>query len=236
MKIQELYEKASDEVKEKVDELLKPVQFVKGWNYIEFTFLGEREKWIALDATLENRQIRNRAAINTQTARFFEAGTLGYIDGSFSSRPATEEEVKTALIKVAKSKGFVKGLPLKQVLGFYDSGRIMEEGVLVGKIRSDFFLYHPSTDSLNIHGATIYRQGQWAEIVKEEPTPEDLKHRDEHYKSQSPEVLNKRIEELEYALSEARLQIEYLHDKFEPTGSGEYVLSKIYSLLNKPKP
>ena len=41
-----------------------------------------------------------------------------------------------------------------------------------------------------------------------------------------------RIDELETTLNEARLQIEYLHDKFQPTGTSESVLGRIYAVLS----
>lgn len=41
--------------------------------------------------------------------------------------------------------------------------------------------------------------------------------------------------ELYEALAEARLQIEYLHDKFQATGSGESVLAKIDATLKKAR-
>ena len=41
-----------------------------------------------------------------------------------------------------------------------------------------------------------------------------------------------RINELETTLNEARLQIEYLHDKFQPTGTSESVLGRIYAVLS----
>lgn len=41
-----------------------------------------------------------------------------------------------------------------------------------------------------------------------------------------------RIDELELTLNEARLQIEYLHDKFQQTGTSEAVLGRIYAVLS----
>ena len=41
-----------------------------------------------------------------------------------------------------------------------------------------------------------------------------------------------RIAQLEAVLVEARLQIEYLHEKFQPTGSGETILALINSSLD----
>ena len=41
-----------------------------------------------------------------------------------------------------------------------------------------------------------------------------------------------RIDELELTLNEARLQIEYLHDKFQQTGTSEAVLGHIYAVLS----
>ncbi len=40
-------------------------------------------------------------------------------------------------------------------------------------------------------------------------------------------------EDMYEALKEARLQIEYLHDKFKVTGTGNQVLAKIDHVLNK---
>lgn len=41
-----------------------------------------------------------------------------------------------------------------------------------------------------------------------------------------------RIDELETTLNEARLQLEYLHDKFQPTGTSEAVIGRIYAVLS----
>jgi hypothetical protein len=41
-----------------------------------------------------------------------------------------------------------------------------------------------------------------------------------------------RVDELETTLREAQLQIEYLHDKFKPTGTSEAVLTRIYEALS----
>jgi hypothetical protein len=42
------------------------------------------------------------------------------------------------------------------------------------------------------------------------------------------------LEEYAVVLKEAELQIEYLHDKFERTGSGEAVLARIRALKEQP--
>jgi hypothetical protein len=49
------------------------------------------------------------------------------------------------------------------------------------------------------------------------------------------QVLKDRIVDLEEALKIAKLQIEYLHDKFQPTGSGNAVLNHINIILNEKK-
>ena len=45
--------------------------------------------------------------------------------------------------------------------------------------------------------------------------------------------LHKAAPDMYEALKEARLQIEYLHDKFKVTGTGNQVLVKIEHVLNK---
>ena len=47
------------------------------------------------------------------------------------------------------------------------------------------------------------------------------------------DALRARVARLEEALSEARLQIEYLHGKFKETGSGNAVLARIDSALGE---
>lgn len=42
-----------------------------------------------------------------------------------------------------------------------------------------------------------------------------------------------RIAELKDVLTEARLQIEYLHEKFTPTGTSEAILARIYEVLGE---
>lgn len=56
--------------------------------------------------------------------------------------------------------------------------------------------------------------------VTASPDPEELK------------CAYARIEELEAALQEARLQIEYLHEKFQPTGTSEAVLARLDAVLS----
>ena len=46
-------------------------------------------------------------------------------------------------------------------------------------------------------------------------------------------ALRARVARLEEALKEARLQIEYLHGKFQATGSGNAVLARIDSALEE---
>lgn len=41
-----------------------------------------------------------------------------------------------------------------------------------------------------------------------------------------------RIDELATMLGEARLQLEYLHEKFQPTGTSEAVLARIDAVLS----
>ena len=50
--------------------------------------------------------------------------------------------------------------------------------------------------------------------------------------AQAPELLSQR-DELVELLHDAGIQIEYLHDKFSETGTGNNVLSRIKSLLTK---
>lgn len=47
------------------------------------------------------------------------------------------------------------------------------------------------------------------------------------------EQMANEIEMLRGVLREAKLQIEYLHDKFQTTGSGNAVLAKISAALNR---
>lgn len=47
------------------------------------------------------------------------------------------------------------------------------------------------------------------------------------------ERLQSRIEALEAAVKEARLQIQYLHEKFGETGSGNSVLAKLDALTTE---
>ena len=45
-----------------------------------------------------------------------------------------------------------------------------------------------------------------------------------------------KVNEMEAALIEAKLQIEYMQEKFKPTGTGNSVLSRIKTLLKDLKP
>jgi ElaB/YqjD/DUF883 family membrane-anchored ribosome-binding protein len=46
------------------------------------------------------------------------------------------------------------------------------------------------------------------------------------------ERLRARVEKLEDGMKDAVLQIDYLHDKFQPTGTGNAIISRLNSLLD----
>lgn len=75
---------------------------------------------------------------------------------------ATQEEVETALIKEAEKRGFVEGVKVKDLLN--DELGIIDEYDLNNK---DYEI--DEKNSFNFGNKTIFYNGKWAEIIKEEP-------------------------------------------------------------------
>lgn len=92
--------------------------------------------------------------------------------------PATPEEVKQALVKEAERRGFKEGVFFRSI-NECDKGQVRPYKPY-HKVNSIEFTYHPEDDQLYcISGMStengrfcsnpsIYQQGQWAEIIKEE--------------------------------------------------------------------
>jgi len=75
----------------------------------------------------------------------------------------------------------------------------------------------------------------YIEYDPEQMHPEDLKTINTASKEDYITYLEERIHKLEDVLGEAVLQIEYLHEKFQETGSGNNVLDKIRAAVPKIK-
>ena len=83
-------------------------------------------------------------------------------------RLATEEEVKEALINEAKRRGFknVGDLKIKNTYGGISNGYCT--------INNDFY-YDYISNTLQLDGAIIFKDGIWAEIIEQsEPTQEEI--------------------------------------------------------------
>jgi hypothetical protein len=77
-------------------------------------------------------------------------------------QPATTEQIKFMLGKVAESKGFVK------------AAKVISGGVSL-EILSDNANYNMSSDLFYMGGVNVYSKGKWAELIsKEEPKPQTL--------------------------------------------------------------
>ena len=78
--------------------------------------------------------------------------------GTHHCRRATDEEVEQALTKEAEKRGFGTGIILSsETLGFKPGKK---------KIENDYVEYEE--DRLFLGGQCVYRQGEWAEIIKDE--------------------------------------------------------------------
>lgn len=90
--------------------------------------------------------------------------TLFFID-TFDKMPATDEEVSTALIAEAKRRGFKKGVNFKH-------NKISYQILLnkICKITSNNFEFKDG--HMLCDGWGIFKEGLWAEIIKEEPVYE----------------------------------------------------------------
>ena len=81
---------------------------------------------------------------------------------------ATEEEVSEALINEAKKRGFnnIGNLKIKNIHGGISNG--------YSTINNDFY-YDYISNTLQLDGGIIFKDGKWAEIIKEtEPTKEEI--------------------------------------------------------------
>ena len=90
--------------------------------------------------------------------------TLFFID-TFDKMPATDEEVSTALIAEAKRRGFKKGVNFKHNKISYP---ILLNKIF--KITSNKFEFKDG--HMLCDGWGIFKEGLWAEIIKEEPVYE----------------------------------------------------------------
>ena len=81
---------------------------------------------------------------------------------------ATEEEVREAFIKEAKKRGFnnIGDLKIKNTIGDIRNG--------YHTINNDFY-YDYISNTLQLDGAIIFKDGIWAEIIEQsEPTQEEI--------------------------------------------------------------
>ena len=76
-------------------------------------------------------------------------------------RHATEQEIKDHLVKEAEKRGFKEGIKWKNPLFDWDC--------VDTNIAGRDFKYDRNNDQLYFGGNTVYYNGKWAEIIKEEP-------------------------------------------------------------------
>lgn len=89
----------------------------------------------------------------------YEGESDNYIDKKNVTK-ATPEQIQRILTIVAKHKGFVEGVKVNQKPAYNGLGDVY-------KLNSDRSDYDFVRDNLAIDGCGIYREGKWAEIVKE---------------------------------------------------------------------
>jgi len=83
---------------------------------------------------------------------------LWFRENYYTWLPASEEEVKEALIKEAERRGCKKGIKIKSA--FNDSEHIIRHGVFFYKYNDNIALIDNSQEI----GGFIYQNGKWAEI------------------------------------------------------------------------
>ena len=84
------------------------------------------------------------------------SGNHGDIFKKSHLRKATDEEIRSALIKEAKRRGYDKGVYINNSnLGYSVNNRI----------KNNIFIYNRTRDTLTIGAYFIYKEGKWAEIV-----------------------------------------------------------------------
>lgn len=76
-------------------------------------------------------------------------------------RPATPEEVQSMLIKEAERRGYKQGMSF--IYPWY-TGKEVCTPLFDGRT-----YYYPYDDRLEYFGVAVYKQGRWAEIVKDSP-------------------------------------------------------------------
>lgn len=77
-------------------------------------------------------------------------------------KPATEEEVKEALIKEAKKRGFKKGVIIDELLG-ENVGSLNIENKK--QLETNNFTINANLQFLYCNNLVIFRKGKWAEII-----------------------------------------------------------------------
>lgn len=157
-------EKLRTEFNERIDALLKPKpQFEVGkyytfsnglYNSIFFR-VKEIDKYGTIFTDNEN-EAYHKMPEGDFGSNAFPKGCNLYKE----SKPATPEEVKQALVKEAERKKYKVGTKIKS-LGHYPPS-------YDGLIKDLDYTYFHDIDSLQVGGAELYCQGQWAEIIKEE--------------------------------------------------------------------
>lgn len=79
-------------------------------------------------------------------------------------RPATDKEVEEALIKEAERRGFKKGVKISRKNEAFSPNLGYSE--LEMSIRP---MYRPERNRLEVYGCSVFQNGFWAEIIKDEP-------------------------------------------------------------------
>lgn len=84
-----------------------------------------------------------------------------YVNGC-KLKPATKEEIQTALENEAKKRGFKEGAA-------FDISVIDEIYTKNGVAENNEFIYYPERDVLRLDGYIIYKDGKWAELLPSTP-------------------------------------------------------------------
>ncbi len=115
-------------------------------------------------------------SIDVDCIVYYEDGGSDYYYSEHSHKPfcrlATEDEIKAQLVKEAKERGYGQGVRIKSLK--------LSTSITLTDNRVN---YHSYDDSLCMNGWMIYKDGKWAEIIKEpKPFPNQKKELKKLYK------------------------------------------------------
>jgi hypothetical protein len=163
----EQLEAEKNEIEARIEKLKKEQELVPGmWYFIE-SITG-------LNFLFKYREIKSGLLYGKSIYlenHNYEYNPNGFYVKSYtkSIRPATDEEMKDALIKVAEKKGFKVGCTVRRSDTMIDeNGKLIIDTYLKESVLEDSHSpsYFSKYDSFMFKGSFVYSNGEWADIIE----------------------------------------------------------------------